>query len=387
MIGLFKDKAAGYYLAVIGISLVSGIFAPSHTQISSTTVALALLLVVLLIATGWGSAPAYFASVFGVLCFNLFFLPPVGMLTIADPQNWVALFAFLITALIVGQLSARARQRADVAEDRMREIERLYEELKEAFDRASEAEALRRSERLKSALLDAVTHDLRTPLTSIKASVTTLLAEDSAAGTTSIDEEGQRELLEVIDQESDRLNRFVESMVEMAQLEAGATEFYRRWGAIDDIIETVLARSGSLTRQHRLEMSIEKELPVAHVDAHALAEVIYTLIDNAAKYSPRGTRIILTADRDGDDQIRIVIEDEGPGVPVKFREKIFDKFFRVPGNGQQHSPALGFGMGLAIARAIVEAHSGRIWIEDGANGRGSRFVLTIPIGDDQHDIK
>ena len=112
-----------------------------------------------------------------MLCFNFFFLPPFHTFTIADPQNWVALTAFFITALAVGQLSASAKRRAEEAEAGRVEIGRLYEELREAFEKASEAEALRRSERFKSALLDAVTHDLRTPLTSIKASATLLLED------------------------------------------------------------------------------------------------------------------------------------------------------------------------------------------------------------------
>ena len=125
-------------------------------------------LVVLFVAILWGSRPALLASVLGVVCFNFFFIPPVYTFTIADPQNWVALAVFFITALTVGQLSARARRRARQAEAQRSEIKRLYEDLQEAFERASEAEALKRSERLKSALLDAVTHDIRTPLTSIK---------------------------------------------------------------------------------------------------------------------------------------------------------------------------------------------------------------------------
>jgi K+-sensing histidine kinase KdpD len=143
----------------------------------STTVALALLLVVLIIATIYGSRPALFASLLGVLCFNFFFLPPFYTFTISESQNWIAFGAFLVTAIIAGQLSSYARQRAAESEERRKEIERLYNELQAAFEQASQTEALRRSEQLKSSLLDAVTHDLRTPLTSIKASATTLLED------------------------------------------------------------------------------------------------------------------------------------------------------------------------------------------------------------------
>ena len=148
------------------------------SHVNPTTVALAFLLIILFVATAWGLKPAVLASLLGAACFNFFFLPPFGTFNIAAPDNWIALAAFLITAITAGQLSAHAKRRAEEAEGGKREIERLYEELREAFKLASHAEALRQSEKLKSALLDAVTHDLRTPLASIKASITTLLDED-----------------------------------------------------------------------------------------------------------------------------------------------------------------------------------------------------------------
>src|SRR5215204_6479925 len=178
---VFEKRRAGYLVAVLGIAAVTGVFKLFVEHVNSTTVGLGLLLVVLFVATGWGSRPAVLASLLGVVCFNFFYLPPVGRVAIDDPDNWIALSSFLVTAVTAGQLSARAKRRAEEADAGRREIERLYAELQDAFERASQAKALQQSERLKSALLDAVTHDLRTPLTSIKASVTTLL-EDYHAG-------------------------------------------------------------------------------------------------------------------------------------------------------------------------------------------------------------
>jgi two-component system sensor histidine kinase KdpD len=167
---ILRKSWDGYLLAVLGITAVTSLLAPFHNQRNSTTVALAFLLVVLFTATYRGSKPALLASVLAMLCFNFFFLPPFHTFTIADPQNWVALAAFLAAAITAGELSARAKHRAEEAEAGRRENKRLYEELHDAFERVSHAKALRQSEQLKSALLDAVTHDLRTPLTSIKAS-------------------------------------------------------------------------------------------------------------------------------------------------------------------------------------------------------------------------
>lgn len=373
------------FAGVAGITLALAPLVPH--RLNTTTVALVLLLAVLLTARLGGSRPAILASVFGVLCFNYFFIPPTGTFTIADSQNWLALGAFLITAITVGELSARARRRANEAEAGRREIERLYNELRGAFERASETEALRRSERMKSALLDAVTHDLRTPLTAIKASATTLLkdldAPANAAANLGI--EDRRDMLEVIDEETDRLNRFIEEMVELARLEAGAVLLDRRWSNIEDVVSSVLVRAASVLRRHAVELEFEPDLPLLRIDARAVAEVVFTLLDNAAKYSPEGARITVRVHRQGGDSVALAVEDEGPGVPEDLRERVFEKFFR---GSLRPTPraATGTGLGLAIARAIVEAHGGDIRIEDRADLRGMRIVFAIPIGDeDQAD--
>ena len=225
-----------------------------------------------------------------------------------------------------------------------REIERLYAELRDAFERASHAEALRQSEKLKSALLDAVTHDLRTPLTSIKASITTLL--DEVRGRTNgeqritLDAESRLEMMEVIDEESDRLNRFIGGLIELARIEAGELQLRRRWGAVDEIISAALARAEPSRANIKIELSIENELPVVRVDERAVSEVVYTLVDNAAKYSPRGSTIRISAQRAGEGLIEMAVEDEGPGIPADLRERVFDKFFRATRDGRrQHTPS------------------------------------------------
>ncbi|MEP7341467.1 MAG: ATP-binding protein, partial [Acidobacteriota bacterium] len=254
-----------------------------------------------------------------------------------------------------------------------------------ASEAARQAEVFRQSEQLKSALLDAVTHDMRTPLTSIKASATTLLAEMQAEGDSDdpvkLDPEGRAELLEVINEETDRLNRFVENMVELARLEAGELQLRRRWGSVEEIVALASDRASELTAKHPIEVAIETELPSARVDATLLAEVLYSLIDNAAKYSPAGSPIKITARRDENEMILLAVEDEGRGVPEELRARVFDKFFRVSNDGANQPN--GLGMGLAIARGIVEAHGGRIWIESGENNHGTRMKLLIPIGDEE----
>lgn len=377
-----------YPCAVLAVAIVNVVLAPFRQTVNSTTVALALLLAVLFTATLFGSRPALLASLLAVLVFNFFFLPPFHTLSVADPQNWIALTAFLLTAITVGELSARARERAEEAVRGRREIERLYEQLRAAFEQASHAEALRQSEALKSALLDAVTHDIRTPLTSIKASVTTLLDEPRGPATPGdqrlgLDLEGRQELLEVINEEADRLNSFIQSLVELARIEAGAMVLRRRWGVIDEIVAAVLKRAAPLTRSHRLEVDIESDLPAARVDSEAIAEVVYTLVDNATKYAPLHSLIRVTARRTANEMIAIAVADEGPGIPLHLRESVFDKFFSTTqATSQGRTRPAGIGLGLAIARGIVSAHGGQIWVEDGPAGMGARLVFTVPVGDE-----
>jgi K+-sensing histidine kinase KdpD len=386
-----RTRITSYFIAALGVGLATLLLEPFGARVNATTVALSFLLVVLFVATLWGSRPALLASVLAVLCFNFFFLPPVGTFTIADPDNWVALVVFLVVAMTAGQLSARARRRAEEAEAGRREIERLYRELRDAFERASHAEALRQSERLKSALLDAVTHDIRTPLTSIKASVTTLLDAErrktDGGRAIALDADSRRDMLEVIDEECDRLERFAEGLIELARIEAGEMNLRRRWGALDDIIATALERAAPLVAGRRVEVETEDGLPVARVDPRAVAEVVYALVDNAAKYSPPGSTVRIAARRGEGDMIEVSVEDEGPGVTPDLRERVFDKFFRADAAGVAAAglrPS-GTGMGLAIARGIVEAHGGHIRIED-APRRGARFVFTLPIGDDEEEV-
>lgn len=371
----YQNKSIGYRVAVGGIVLVTAVLGPFHNYINSITIALTLLLVVLSVATIFGSRPALLASFLGVLCFNFFFLPPFYTFSISESQNWIAFFAFLATSLIAGQLSTYARRRAEEAESRQKEIERLYAELQNAFEKASQAEAIKQSEKLKSALLDAVTHDLRTPLTSIKASVTTLLGNSSNMN---LDEEGKQEFLEIINEETDRLNKFIESMVGLAKIEAGSMNLRKSLQNTEEIIGNALERAKNLLNEHEVKTMIEPNLPNIFVDANSIAEVIYTLLDNAAKYSPKGSEILVTAFLADSKTIEIAVQDQGKGIPNDKREMVFDKFYQAH-TKEIHTTASGLGLGLAIARGIIESQGGKIWIEDGRSHYKTRLVFQIPI--------
>jgi len=376
----------GYVAALVGIVIVTGGLALFHVHTNSTTVALALLLVVLVVATLFGSRPALLASFLGVWSFNFFFLPPFYTLTIAAPQNWVAFASFLITAIIAGGLSSYARRRAVESEARRQEIERLYRELQSAFEKASQTEALRQSEQLKSALLDAVTHDLRTPLTSIKASVTTLI-EDANGGRAdenviALDEEGRNEFLEIINEETDRLNEFIGGIVDMARIEAGKLSTRNTLADVEGLISEAMERARTRLARHKVILDIGPSLPEVRVDAASMAEVIYTLLDNAGKYSPPGSEIRVRAGWAENGMLEVSVEDQGKGIPAGLRERVFEKFYRASEN-DIHSTASGLGLGLAIARGIVESQGGRIRVEDAESPFVTRVTFQLPAGDNE----
>ena len=367
-----KLKAAA--LAAATVALTTAVLVPIREYLNSTEVALTLLLLVLLASTLFGSRAGLAAAIVGILSFNFFFLPPYFTFNISGPDNWIAFGAFLITALLAGQLSGYARRRAEESEERQKKIESLYDELKSAFEQASEAEALRRSEKLKSALLDAVTHDLRTPLTSIKASVTTLLSESE---NTELDNESRQEFLEIINEETDRLNTFIEGMVGLAKVEAGGDEHRRSPSSAEEIIGNAVERARGRLDDHALELNIDPDLPPLLVDAAAVSQVVFTLLDNAAKYSKANSTIRLSAYLTSSSKVRIVVEDQGHGIPKVERESVFDKFVRLA-DDETKSSGTGLGLGLTIARGIVESQHGRIWIEDGGRDFETRVVCELP---------
>jgi len=375
-------RVRDYLFAVAGIAALTLLLLLIRNEVNATTIGVAYLSLIVFTAILWGSAPALLASVLAVLCFNFFFLPPYHTFTVADPQNWVALTVFFVTSLAVGQLSARAKRRAEEAEDAKREVERLYYELQDSFERSSQAKALKQSERLKSALLDAVTHDFRTPLTSIKASATAMLTDLQTSERNNaplqLGNEDRKEMLQVIDEEADRLDRFVEGLTKLARIDAGDVRLKLEPASVEEIVTTALKLAEPRTRTHRMEVWID-DLPLIMVDEHAVSESIYTLIDNAAKYSPPESAITVRATQK-ESSVVISVEDRGPGIRTDLRERVFEKFFRAMRDGDVTDRRIaGSGMGLAIARGIVGAHGGHIWVEDAEDGNGAKFVIELPI--------
>jgi two-component system sensor histidine kinase KdpD len=368
------SRVGAYLLSAGGVVLCSWLL--SQVSVNAGAAAPVLLLSVLLIARAFGTGPALAGAVAAALAFSFYFLPPFG-LAIDSIDDWVAFGTFSIAAVVVGELAARAERRQALLEVGKREIEQLYEQLGAAFERASEAEAGRRNEQLKAALLDALTHNLRTPLTAIKASVTALLRSGEADSLSRLSLDSRRDLLAVIDEESDRLNLFIEGLAVVDRpdpLQAHSSSVV----PVDQIVRETVARAETVARRHRVVVTVSPELPALAVERAAIGEALYTLIDNASKYSPVNSTIRVRAGEADEHHVRIVVEDEGPGIPMELREQVFQKFFRIPGRESVDPRRTGIGLGLPIARRLVESQAGQIVIDTPASGRGTAVVLTLP---------
>jgi two-component system sensor histidine kinase KdpD len=308
---------------------------------------------VLPVAIFWGLGLAAAVSVASMLAFNWYFLPPTHTFQLRDGANWAVLAVYLSTAVVVSALATRARRRAELAEAREREAAaRAAAEL--------EAEALRRSDALKTALLHAVSHDLRSPLTAIVAAASGL-----ANPQVTLDELDHRELVETIRVEAERLNRLVGNLLDLSRLRAGAAEPRPELWTVDDLVARALDQLGP--RGDRVAVSFAHETPPVEVDAAQLERSLVNLLDNALKFSPPDSPVVLRVDtRDG--AVRMHVVDDGPG--LEDREIVFEPFHSA---GERR----GAGLGLAIARGFAEANGATVWAED--TKHGAHLVLELPV--------
>jgi len=227
----------------------------------------------------------------------------------------------------------------------------------------------RELDRAKSALLSAVSHELRTPLAAIKGYTTTLLAED-----VDWDPAARREFLQVILEETERLTRLVNNLLDLSRLEAGALVLQRQPYPLDAILARV--KRDLRGESHPISIQLPPDLPPVDVDPARIEVVFRNLLDNAIRYTPPGTPIVVSATV-ADGMVIVRVHDEGPGIPPEHRERIFDRFYRIPG----HIRTSGAGLGLAICKGFVEAHGGRIWLAE--DGPGATFLFTLPIWEDK----
>jgi two-component system sensor histidine kinase KdpD len=512
--GRLPAWSVGYLAALGAVVLVSLFIGLVLGQVNIANISMLYLLAVMATAVAFGRGPAVFASFSAFLIFDWFFVQPVHQFTVSDPEEWVSLLFFLLTATVTGQLAADQRQRAREARQREREAlvlydvvrllgegdlnqvltpvaERLRNELQlqalavelwqpggdlkrytagdaaapaakagsaiatarvlhsgtagaadsharpgrwvrivhptarttdasgdvhlvpikvgdrrvgallllhpagrfdsaddrlvsaaaaqigVAIDRgrlreeATEAEILRRTDELRRALLNAVSHDLRTPLATIMASAGSLRQQDVAWT-----EDERRGFAQAIEEEAERLNRLVGNLLDLSRIEAGTLRPQKILVEFDVLVEDVVDRLRPVMRRHRLRVEVADDLPPVFLDPVEIGEVLYNLVENAVKYAPADTEISVQVRLDG-SSLSVAVSDRGPGVPMAALPYLFDPFYRVI-DGRPRPQ--GLGLGLAIVKGLVEAHGGRVWAENRAAG-GARFTFALPLPD------
>jgi two-component system sensor histidine kinase KdpD len=234
---------------------------------------------------------------------------------------------------------------------------------------ANQAEILRRTDELRRALLNAVSHDLRTPLASIMASAGSL-QQDDVVWT----HEERQDFAQAIVDQAQRLNRIVGNLLDLSRIEGGSLRPDKGWYDVGALVDEVLGRMRPQTVHHTMVTHIPDDLPAVSLDYVEIDQVLSNLIENATKYAPAATEIQVAVQR-ANGEVRLAVEDRGPGVPPSSLQHLFDPFYRVASGTAR--PA-GLGLGLAVAKGLVEAHGGRIWVENRPGG-GARFVFTLPL--------
>jgi len=221
---------------------------------------------------------------------------------------------------------------------------------------------------LKSAILSSVSHELRTPLSTIKAAISSL-----RSGEVGWDSGARADLIAAIDEESDHLNFLVGNLLDMSRLESGALQPQLGWNILSEIVGSVLQRMRRLTEQHRIEVDLPEDLPMAPVDYVQMEQVFSNLLSNSLKYAPAGTLIRIEARILPDASLFVQVSNQGPPVPEEHLDRIFDKFYRITAAER----VSGIGLGLSICKGIVEAHGGRIWAENLEAGFAFKFTLPL----------
>jgi two-component system sensor histidine kinase KdpD len=240
-------------------------------------------------------------------------------------------------------------------------------------------EVLQRTDALRSALLSSVSHDLRTPLTSIKASASSLLQED-----VQWDEEAQHSFARTIEREADRLNRLVSNLLDMSRIEEGVLKPEKEWYPVSELIYDVVGRLQPLLQERTVSINVPDNVPSVEIDYMQMDQVLTNLIENAIRYTPAAFPITIEVTTK-DAEVIISVADRGPGIPIIDRERIFDKFYRVMDGQRKTTYPSGSGLGLAVAKGLVEAQGGHIWVEARAGG-GAVFSLTLPVTENTHFV-
>jgi two-component system sensor histidine kinase KdpD len=310
-------------------------------------IAMVYMLAVVVVALRFSRGPAVLTSILSVAAFDFLFVPPQGTFTIEDLQYLLTFAIMLAVGLVISGLveSVRARAKAQ-----------------------AKLESAAETERIRSTLLASISHDLRTPL-AVMAGASSSLAERGER----LSAAERQALARSIFEQAREMSELVAKVLQMTRLEAGGIVLERDWDSIADIAGAVLGRLRERLAHHRVIVELADDLPLVRVDANLIDQALSNLLENAAKHTPPGTLVRLRARRES-NQVIVSVEDFGPGLPEADLERVFAKFQR----GATEAGAGGVGLGLAICRAIVRLHGGRVWAEQLIGG-GTAFRFALPL--------
>jgi K+-sensing histidine kinase KdpD len=357
----------GVLASLVVIAVGTGLVYPLKEVAPAVSLGVVYIPGVLLISTIWGLRLGLATAVVSAVAFNFFHLPPLGRLDVRADHDLVALVVFGIVAIFGATLADLARARAAESERRREEADRALADLA-ALEREREgmqaevieAEALRRSDELKTSLLRSVSHDLRTPLTSI-------IAAGAALDSPSATPAERHELSEAVVEEGHRLSRLVENLLDVSRLESGKAEPHREPVELADVLDA--ARHSIGPRGEVVKLALDQDLPPLRADPTQLERAFANLLDNAVVHG--GGQQVLVRSRLVGPRLVLRVVDRGPGIPENDRERIFEPFYRADSGGGN-----GSGLGLAIARGFIEANGGEVEVES-LPGQGSSFVVSF----------
>jgi two-component system sensor histidine kinase KdpD len=315
-----------------------------RAELTPANISLLYLLTVLVVAVSQGTKPSLVASLLSFLCFNFFLVKPFYTFHVADPREVIDLFVFFACATLIGQLASYARIQAE---------------------RAQRSRTFEEADRLKTALLHAVSHDLRTPITIIKTSASNLLTFDAT-----LPEHERIDMLRGIENEADHLNKMVGNLLDISRLKAGALQMNQGLNSLEEVAGDVAARVWQLTHQERIHICFPNSIPLVCFDYGLILQALSNLVENSLRYEPPDTQIDICGELDK-EELRVVVRNHGPTILAEERGLLFEPFY--------HGAGGNIGLGLAIAKGIIEAHGGRLWVEDTPGG-GATFVFSLPYG-------
>jgi two-component system sensor histidine kinase KdpD len=348
--------------AALVVALATLVASPVAPALGLEAVGMLYLLGIMVVALRLYRGPAFFASLLSVAAFDFFFVPPFFTFAVKDPRHLLTFAVMFAVGLVISSLTVRVRREEEAARGRELERIRLEHEAEQARLRA-------RTEELRSALLSAVSHDLRTPLSTITGAATRLRDDPGAE-----DPAERAALVGSICDEAARLEHLLANLLDMTKLEAGALEVNREWVPIEEVIGAALTRLEDALGARPVALEIPADVPLVALDPVLFAQVFVNLLENAIKYTPAGTEIAIAV-RSAAGDVEIEVADRGPGVPESDVERIFERFVRG-----RRSGAAGFGLGLANCRGIIEAHGGSISV-CAREGGGASFRLRLAAGE------